>query len=117
MRLIPLIIFLLFFVIPAAAFFLLIRKGVKRVKASEWRGEIVDKIFATKEEKRFVNKLEEAKGHLGKTESHTQVFYTLVVKGDDGLTRKVAVTKEFYDECQIGDRLVKPKGALNPRKE
>lgn len=91
---------LLIFLSPFILFVAFILKGAKKVKESEWQGEVVDKIYNEKREGKRVSG-----------------FYTLVVKGDDGITRKVAVTKKMYDECKIGDRLIKPKGALNPVKQ
>lgn len=108
MRIAGILVFLLFFVIPAGLVGLLILKIVKKTKASEWEGEVIDKLYKTKEE---ID--EESIIKNKKTVSH---FYTLVVKTNEGLTRKIAVTKEMYDSCQVGDKLVKPKGALNPKK-
>jgi hypothetical protein len=98
--LLPIIIFFGFFGLLVLAFLLVLLKIILKTKKSEWHGEVIDKIYETRREdvKKF---------------SH---FYTLVVKTSDGQIRKVAVTKEMFDSCQIGDKLVKPKGFLNPRK-
>ncbi|MEO0096387.1 MAG: hypothetical protein ABIL66_10935 [candidate division WOR-3 bacterium] len=104
------IIILLVFLIPIIGIFLIILIiGLKRTKASEWHGVVVDKIYATKEKER--------KGSLIMGKRKFSHFYTLVVKTDDGVTKNIAVTKEMYDSCAIGDKLVKRKGALNPVKE
>lgn len=109
MRIFGILFFLLFFVVPVGLVGLLILKIVKKTRASQWKGEVIDKLYNTKEE------IDE--GSIIKNKKKVSSFYTLVVKTDEGLTRKVAVTKEMYDSCQIGDRLIKPKGALNPIKE
>ncbi|MGB9911312.1 MAG: DUF7489 domain-containing protein [Microgenomates group bacterium] len=108
MRLFGFLFLLLFFILPVGLVGLLILKMVKKTKASEWEGEIIDKLYRTKEER--------DEGSIIKNKKKVSHFYTLVVKTNEGLTRKVAVSKEMYDSCQIGDKLIKPKGALNPRK-
>ncbi len=98
--LLPVIIFFGFFGLIVLVFFIVIFKIILKTKQSEWHGEVIDKIYETRRKDI-------------KTFSH---FYTLVVKTNDGQIRKVAVTKEMFDSCQIGDKLVKPKGLLNPRR-
>lgn len=50
MRIVGLLFFLLFFVVPAGLFGLLVLKIAKKTKASEWEGEVIDKLYQTKEE-------------------------------------------------------------------
>lgn len=107
--LLPIIIFLGFLVPIVGIFVIIILIGLKKTRASEWRGVVVDKIYATKEKER--------KGSLIMGKRKFSHFYTLAVKTDDGVTKNIAVTKEMYDSCAIGDKLVKRKGALNPVKE
>lgn len=98
----------IFFILPAAFFGFLVFKMAKKTMESEWKGEVVDKLYRTKEE--------EDEGGIIKNKKRISHFYTLVVQTDEGLTRKVAVSKEMYDSCKVGDKLIKPKGALNPKK-
>lgn len=108
MRLFGFLFVFFFFILPAGLFLLFILKGARKVQSSEWEGEVIDKIYKTKEE--------EDKKDIIKGKKKISHFFTLVVRTNEGLTRKVAVSKEMYDSCQIGDKLIKPKGALNPRK-
>ncbi|MEO0097850.1 MAG: hypothetical protein ABIK78_07135 [candidate division WOR-3 bacterium] len=108
------IFLILFFGLPILFFTLLVLKIVKKVRGEEWRGEIIDKVYNVKVDKKIVHPGEKEK--IFKEKKNVQHLYTLVVKTDSGQIRKVAVTKEMYDSCQIGDKLVKPKGALNPKK-
>jgi hypothetical protein len=95
----PIIIFFTFFGLLVAGFLLLVLKIVKKTATSSWTGEVTDKLYNTDKEDNKVSQ-----------------FFTLVVKTDEGLTRKIAVSQSLYDSCQVGDKLVKPKGALNPQK-
>jgi hypothetical protein len=80
-------------------FILLILKLVSKTRQSAWKGEVVDKLYNERRE-----------------DDKTVGYCTLVVKTDEGLTRKIAVTGKMYNECKVGDKLEKPKGALNPVK-
>lgn len=108
MRIVGFLFLFLFFVLPAVLVGLLVLKLIRKTRASEWKGEIVDKLYKTKEER--------DEGSVVKNKKRVSHFYILVVRTDEGLTRKIAVGKEMYDKCQVGDKLVKPKGALNPVK-
>lgn len=96
----PIIIFLGFMGLLVVLFLLLILRGAYKVRNSEWRGVIIEKIYDTKR----------------KDKRKDYHFFTFVVKTDEGIVRKIAVTKEMYDSCEIGDKLEKPKGSFNPRK-
>jgi hypothetical protein len=98
--LLPMIIFMAVFLLLVGGFIFLIIKMVVKTKNSYWRGKVVDK---------FSNVAED-------TDGNDRNFLTLVVKTDEGQTRKIAVAKEMYDSCKVGDTLEKPKGKLNPVK-
>jgi hypothetical protein len=99
----PMIIFMAFFLLLIGGFLFLILKIVNKTKNSYWKGKITDKLYNTQR---------------GSFEDSDKVssFYTLVVKTDEGLTRKIAVAKTMYDACKVGDTLEKPLGKLNPVK-
>ena len=95
--------FILVFGLLVGGFLFIIAKMIKKTRASSWKGVIVDKLY------------NEKRGSF--EDSHKmEHFYTLVVKTDEGLTRKIAVASAMYNSCKIGDKLEKPKGALNPTK-
>lgn len=96
----PIILFFGFIGLLVVLFILFIVRGSYKAKTSEWRGIIIDKICNTQR----------------KDKKRNYHFFTLVVKTDEGIVRKVAVTQEMYDSCEIGDRLEKPKGHFNPIK-
>lgn len=98
----PMVFFLVIFGLLVGGFIFLIIKITLKTKNSYWKGKITDKLYHT--QRSDINDLRMAN------------YYTLVVKTDEGLTRKIAVTKKMYDGCKIGDTLEKPKGALNPIK-
>ena len=100
--LMPMIIFLAFFFLLVCGFLMLILKIINQTKNSYWKGKVTDKLY---------NAVKEDSDSNVKTP-----FYTLVVKTEDGLTRKIAVRKEMYDSTKVGDTLEKPKGKLNPVK-
>jgi hypothetical protein len=84
-------------------FLFIVYKIIVKTRASAWKGTVTDKLYNTKRDD-------------NDNPHHVSQFYTLVVKTDEGLTRKIAVTKTMYDSCNVGDKLDKPKGALNPVK-
>jgi ABC-type Na+ efflux pump permease subunit len=98
----PMIIFMAFFLLLVGGFLLLILKIINKTKNSYWKGKVTDKLY---------NAVEEDSDSNARTS-----FYTLVVKTDEGITRKIAVRKEMYDSCKVGDTLEKPLGKLNPVK-
>jgi transcriptional regulator of met regulon len=81
-------------------------KVVVRVRKDEWKGEVVDKIY---------NEKIERDPEFSKIEKRMPL-YTLVIKTNEGIERKVAVTKDMFESCKIGDKFIKEKGSLNPRK-
>ena len=81
-------------------FIFIIIKIISKTKTNAWKGEVVDKLYKTQSDDNDVDR----------------PYYTLVVKTDEGLTRKIAVSRAMYDSCEIGDKMEKPKGALNPKK-
>ncbi|HUD04451.1 MAG TPA: hypothetical protein VMR59_00490 [Patescibacteria group bacterium] len=99
----PMIIFMAFFLLLVGGFLMLILKIINQTKNSYWKGKVTDKLYNTQR---------------GSFEDSDRVssFYTLVVKTDEGITRKIAVRKEMYDSTKVGDTLEKPKGKLNPVK-
>jgi hypothetical protein len=95
--------FIVIFGLLVGGFLFIVLKMIAKTKASSWKGVIVDKLY------------NERRGSF--EDSHKmEHFYTLVVKTDEGQTRKIAVAKPMYDSCTVGDKLEKPKGALNPTK-
>lgn len=94
----PMIIFMVvFFLLVGGFIYLIVRMAVK-TKNSYWKGKVIEKFHNVAED----------------VDDNERTFYTLVVKTDENLTRKVAVAKELFDACKVGDTLEKPKGKLNP---
>jgi hypothetical protein len=91
------------FLLPFVAFIAFIIKLVMKGKNEGWKGTITDKSHNSKR---------------GSFEDHhkTEHFYSFTVKMTDGKERKIAVSSQFYGECQIGDTIEKPKGSLFPKK-
>jgi hypothetical protein len=95
--------FVIIFGLLVGGFLFFVGKMIVKTKKSSWKGVIVDKLYNEKRDS-----FEDS--------HHVSQYYTLVVKMDEGQTRKIAVAKSMYDSCKVGDKLVKPKGALNPTK-
>lgn len=91
----------LIFLLPFVLFIVFIVKLLKKSKDSSWVGKIVEK---------KVNVVEDFDSG---NESNN---YVLVVEMDGGTKRNIAVAKKLYDNCEIGNRLEKPKGTLIPKK-
>lgn len=88
-------------IILIAGFIFVVLKLISRSKASFWRGELIDK------------------KHLQRREMDSKRindFYTLIFKTDEGKQIKVGVSREVFNQYQIGDRAEKPKGKLFPKK-
>ena len=100
--LLPRIIFWGFIIFFVGGFLLIVLRIVNKTKNSYWKGKVTDKLLTAVRE--------------NMDDQTTTPYYTLVVKTDDGLTRKIAVRKEMYDAIQVGDTLEKPLGQLNPVK-
>ncbi|MEJ5167219.1 MAG: hypothetical protein WHV67_09360 [Thermoanaerobaculia bacterium] len=109
MKIFGLLFLAIFFLIPVAIFAVIILIVINRTRKSEWRGEVIDKLYETKEEL--------DRESIIKNKRRTSHFYTIVVRTEEGLTRKIAVTKEVFDSYKVGDKLIKRKGKLNPEKE
>jgi hypothetical protein len=99
----PIIIFWGIFLFLIVGFLLIILKIANKTKNSYWKGEVTDKLFNS------------ARGSFEDSKKISN-YYTLVVKTNEGLTRKIAVRKELYDSVKVGDALEKPLGKLNPVK-
>ena len=91
----------LIFLLPFILFILFILKLLKKSKDSAWGGKVIEK---------KINVIEDRDSH------RKQNNYVLVIETDEGAKRNIAVAKKLYDDCQIGDRLEKPKGSLIPKK-
>ena len=98
MRGVGLIMFLFFFVLPIGFFAWLVMRGLKGAKGDEWEGEVIDKLYNTKEEDDKVSE-----------------FYSIVFKTDKG-ERKIAVNKSEYPNWKVGDRARKIKGKFGVEK-
>lgn len=91
----------LIFLFPFILFILFIIKLLKKSKDSAWAGKIIEK---------KVNVVEDFDSGQ---ESNN---YVLVIETDEGKKRNIAVAKPLYDDCQVSDRIEKPKGSLIPKK-
>ncbi len=91
------------FFIPIALAAVFIIRIVLKGKAEGWKGKIIDKSHNSKR-----GSFEDSK--------KIEHFYTFKVEMDNGQTRNIAVSSQFYDECEIGDTIEKPKGELFPKK-
>jgi|WetSurSiteA1Bulk_404760.scaffolds.fasta_scaffold00244_12 hypothetical protein len=80
-------------------FFLLVGKLLKNAKADSWEGKVTDKTYNEKEDD-------------GKTEH----FYTLVIETTKGMQRKIGVSSAEYAKAKVGDKYLKVKGELKPKK-
>jgi len=97
----PIIIFFAIFAFFVFLFFSFIVKGIKKQKASEWKGELIDKTHAEVDDD---------------DSPYTKDYYTLIFKTTEGKKIKVGVTENIYNEYQIGDQAEKIPGELRPRK-
>ena len=76
-----------------------------RERRIAWSGELIDKYQSEQEEL------------IGENDSgKTYTVYMLKVRLDNGKTHEVAVSKEFYDEVKIGDKIKKDLGTSRPTK-
>lgn len=91
------------FVIPIALVFIFIVKLILKGKAEGWKGKIVDKTHTSK------------RGSFEDSEK-VEHYYALKVLMSDGKERNIAVSGQFYSECEVGDEVEKSKGSLYPRK-
>jgi hypothetical protein len=96
-----LILFVAPIVIITILLFRFVIKGITKQKNSTWTGTLIDK-------KHFQKDVEDS--------HRKENFYTLVFQADDGEPKNLGVAKKFYDEFNIGDRVVKEKGKIFPTK-
>jgi hypothetical protein len=101
MRLVVLLV-MLPFLIPIVLAILFIAKIFLKGKAEGWKGKIIDKNYNSKRDFDDHNKIEH--------------FYSFKVQMTDGKIRNIAVNSQFYGECEIGEEIEKPKGAVFPKK-
>jgi hypothetical protein len=101
-KFLPVLLFLGFFVLPAAGFLFLVIKIITKSKNSAWKGVIIDK-----KHNEFRNR------DNPKRIDHT--FY-LVVKTDNGREMKVGLSQQMWEKFSVGEKLEKPKGSLWPNK-
>jgi hypothetical protein len=97
----PIIIFFTIFALLVAGFIILVVKLIKKGKASAWQGELVDKLYRSRDD-----------SDSGRTEH----FYTLVFKTIEGKMIKVGTSREIYDSYVIGDKAEKKSGELGLKK-
>jgi hypothetical protein len=88
-------------IILIIGFIFVVLKLISRSKASSWRGELIDKKHLQRREMDS-NRLND--------------FYTLIFKTEGGKEIKVGVSREVFNQYQIGDRAEKPKGKLFPER-
>jgi len=99
-----LIIFLIFLILMVV-FFIFGMRYITRERRIAWSGELIDKYQFEREET------------IGEHDSgRTYDVYMLKVKLDNGKTHELPVSKEFYDEIKIGDKLKKDLGTSRPTK-
>jgi hypothetical protein len=98
MRGVAFVMLFFFFVLPVGFFAWLLSKGLKGAKKDEWQGEVVDKLYNTKEE-----------------DDKTNEYYSIVFKTDKG-ERKIAVNKADYPNWKVGDAARKVKGKFGVEK-
>ena len=98
MRGVAFTMFLFFFAIPVGFFVWLLMKGLKGAKGDEWEGEVVDKLYHTREDDDKVSE-----------------FYSIVFKTNKG-QRKIAVNKSEYPNWKVGDKAKKTKGKFGVEK-
>jgi len=97
------VLLMLPFLIPIIVAAIFIVKIFLKGKAQGWKGEVIDKSYNAKR---------------GSFENSKKIehFYSLKVKMTDGQTHNVAVSSQFYKDCNIGDIIEKQKGELFPKK-
>lgn len=98
-------IFVLIFLVVFVMFFIFGVRHMTRERRIAWSGELIDK-YQFKQEETIE----------GEETGRTYDVYMLKVKLDNGKTHEVAVSKEFYDEVKIGDKLKKDLGTSRPTK-
>ena len=75
--------------------------GIGKWKTEAWEGEIVDKKQVT----------------MSDSEGYDTTYYYLHIKMPDGsIKKKTYYDKNFYDQFQVGDKIVKRQGEKKPVK-
>lgn len=96
----PMLLILIPFAIGLIIFFSLIAKLASNASKDEWQGEVVDKLYHQKDE----------------DDHKVSHFYTLIIKTTKGEQRKIPVMSDVYSRASVGDKYIKIKGQLNPKK-
>jgi len=94
------IIIFIAIILSMVAFFVFGIRYVTRERRISWSGEVIDK-----------NQSEWTDDN-----DQTTFYYILKIKLDNGKMHEVGVTKKFYDEIKIGDKLKKDLGDSRPTK-
>ncbi len=97
--------FILIFLLVIIVFFIFGTRYITRERRIAWSGEVVDK-----------EQFEQEELIGGNDSGKTYSVYMLKVRLDNGKTHEVAVSKEFYDEVKIGDKIKKDQGTARPKK-
>lgn len=98
-------VFVIIFVLVLVVFFIFGMRYITRERRIAWSGELIDKYQFEQEET------------IGEHDSgRMRDVYMLKVKLDNGKTHELAVSKDFYDEVKIGDKLKKDLGTSRPTK-
>ena len=100
-------IFVLIFVLIFVVFFIFGVRHMTRERRIAWSGELIDK---------YQFEQEETSVDFEHDSGKTYTVYMLKVKLDNGKTHELPVSKEFYDEVKVGDKLKKDLGTSRPTK-
>jgi len=100
-------IFVLIFLLIFVAFFIFAIRYITRERRISWSGELIDK---------YQFEQEETSVDFEHDSGKTYTVYMLKVKLDNGKTHELPVSKEFYDEVKVGDKLKKDLGTSRPTK-
>jgi hypothetical protein len=100
------IMIVLFAGVVAFAFWLFsaVTKATLKSKEESWEGEVIDK------------GIQEATWYDSNKNPYVAHDYYLKVKLPDGRVKQVSVEVKFYYEVEVGDRIMKEKGSLTPKK-
>ena len=85
-------------------FIAIVMKAVSKAKSDTWEGEVIDK------------GIQEATWYDSNKNPYVAHDYYLKVKLPDGRVKQVSVEVKFYYEVEVGDRIMKEKGSLTPKK-
>jgi lipopolysaccharide export LptBFGC system permease protein LptF len=96
------ILFMLVFAGLVVAFIGFVIKLALKQKNSFWKGEVIDKKHNQVRDNKNPHKMNN--------------FYYLVVKTEEGREMKVGMSVQMFDKFAVGDKLIKPKGEVFPKK-